>query len=197
MASSRERTPAPPSLNSWRHRLTVADYHRMGETNVLSEDIRVELIDGELTDMPPIGSRHAGIVNRISNLLTLAAQGKAIVATQNPITLGEHNEPQPDIALLRPRDDYYMSANPGPGDVFLVVEVADASLDYDRDIKIPLYARFRVSEAWLIDLQNRRLVVFLKPGRDGYEKILRPSPPRQIAPSLLPTAVIDLSNTFG
>ena len=124
-----------------RHRLTVAEYHRMAETGIFSPDARVELIEGEVIDMPPIGSLHAGTVDYIANALRLAYGGQVIVRTQNPIRLSQHSEPQPDIALLRPRPDFYRNAHPTPVDVFLTIEVADTTLAYDTQIKLPLYAR--------------------------------------------------------
>ncbi len=115
-----------------RHRLTVRDYQRMGEAGIFHEDDRVELIEGEIVDMAPIGSGHSGQVNRLSNILKLAIGERAIVAVQNPIVLGDHSSPQPDIAQLRPQADYYAAAHPQARDVLLIVEVAESSLDYDR-----------------------------------------------------------------
>jgi Uma2 family endonuclease len=195
MVSQEQKSNPSTLFAAWpRYRLSVVDYHRMGETGILSEDARVELINGELAEMPPIGSRHAGTVNRLSNLLTMAAQGKAVVATQNPVTLDDHSEPQPDIALLRPREDFYAASNPAPGDVLLLVEVAETSLEYDRNVKIPLYAQHEIPEVWLFDLRNGCLEVFQDPGPSGYQKILRPARPGEIAPSLLPTAVINVGS---
>src|SRR5262245_56809926 len=111
-----------------RHKLTVDEYRRMGAAGVLTPDARVELIDGEIIDMAPIGSRHAGVVTRIARMLERAVGDAAIVWVQNPIAVGEWSEPQPDIALLEARADFYESAHPTPQDVMLLVEVADSSL---------------------------------------------------------------------
>jgi Uma2 family endonuclease len=115
-----------PSLA--RHRFTVSDYHRMAQVGLLSKRDRVELIEGEVITMTPIGSSHAGIVNRLTRVLVQAVGDRAVIAPQNPVQLDPHNEPQPDIAVLKPRPDDYQGATPGADDVLLVVEVADSSL---------------------------------------------------------------------
>jgi Uma2 family endonuclease len=131
-----------------RHRYTLADYHRMGETGILAPDARVELIDGEIVDMPPPGSLHAGKVNRLTRLLQRAVGDDAVLLVQNPIVLGKYSAPQPDLALAMPRADFYESRHPGPDDVVLVVEVADTSWRFDRDVKVRLYAAHAVPEVW-------------------------------------------------
>jgi Uma2 family endonuclease len=123
-----------------RHRFTVDDYYKMVDNGVLTEDSRVELIDGEIVDMPPIGNEHAGNVNRFNDLFTQLFRGVATVTIQNPVRLGPRSEPQPDLAVVRRRDDYYASAHPTPADVLLLVEVAESSLAYDRETKGPLLA---------------------------------------------------------
>jgi len=131
-----------------RHRLTVDDFHRMGEAGILRADERVELIDGEVIDMAPIGSNHAGTVGFLAKRLERAVGDSAVVFVQNSLLLTASSEPQPDIMLLKPRTDFYRSAHPHPEDVLLIVEVADTTLAYDRDIKVPLYARHAIPEAW-------------------------------------------------
>lgn len=168
------------------HLLTVDDYHKMGEAGILGEDDRVELIDGELIDMAPIGSNHAGIVMRLITLLGAAVAGRAIISPQNPVRLGEHSEPQPDIAILRYRNDFYRASHPQPEDVLLLIEVADTTIHYDRDAKLPLYARHNIPEVWLIDLQQERVEISRQPSSDGYRQILRPANDERIALSLLP-----------
>lgn len=123
-----------------RRRFTVDQYHQMAEAGVLTEADRVELIAGELLEMSPIGRRHAACVNRLTRLFTSLLGESAIISVQNPIALSVHSEPQPDMALLRPRADFYASGHPGPEDVWLVVEVAETSPEYDRQIKMPEYA---------------------------------------------------------
>ena len=179
-----------------RHRLSVEDYHRMAQAGILGEDSRVELIEGEIIDMAPIGSRHAAAVKRLVRLLDRAVGDAAIVSVQDPVLLGRHSEPQPDIALLRPREDFYKSAHPGLRDVLLIIEVADASLRYDREIKVPLYARHGIVETWLVDLVNNTLVQFREPQDEGYRSETRTGSPAQISPVSLPQIRLDLTALF-
>ena len=151
-----------------RRRFTADEYHRMGEAGVFRDDDRVELVDGEIVEMTPIGSRHAACVDRLNALLQPSPAGAWHVRVQGPVRLDEYSEPEPDLSVLRSRADFYASAHPGPDDVMLVVEVADASLRYDRDIKVGLYARAGIPEAWLADLQNERVHVFTHPAPQGY-----------------------------
>jgi Uma2 family endonuclease len=169
-----------------RHKLTVADYHKMADAGILTEDDRVELIEGEIIQMPPIGSQHAGTVNRLSRRLDRAIGDMGIVAVQNPITLGGHSQPQPDIAVLKPRTDYYAQSHPSPDDVLLLIEVADSSTEYERNVKLPLYARHGIPEVWVIDLREPGLEIHRDPGPDGYRHILRPEKGERVSPSLLP-----------
>lgn len=150
------------------HLLTVADYYRMAEVGILAADVRVELIGGEIFDMAPIGSPHASVVDRLGLLLREASGRRAIIRIQSPIRLADHSEPQPDIALLRWRDDFYATAHPGPKDILLIIEVADSSLHHDRTRKLPLYARSGVPEVWLIDLAGKRIERHTQPSGEAY-----------------------------
>jgi Uma2 family endonuclease len=163
----------PPLSLAHKRLFTVEEYYRMAEAGILTEDDRVELLEGEITAMSPLGSRHAGCVNRLSNSLFEALHGRALVAVQNPIRLSPRSEPQPDLTLLRPRADSYASAHPGPEDVLLLVEVAESSAGYDRDTKLPLYARSGISECWLVDLEARRVEIHREPAPDGYRDVQR------------------------
>ncbi len=178
-----------------RHRWTVAEYHRMAEVGLLHEDSRVELIDGEIIEMAPIGSEHAGHNNYLMGCLAHRLYGKAIVAGQNPVILGGYEEPQPDIALLRWRNDYYRTAHPHAEDVLLIIEISDSTLRYDHDVKIPLYAKNGIPEVWLLDIQNRQLEIQREPINGVYQQrdCRRAG---QIAPILCPDAVIDLAELF-
>src|SRR5687768_14286477 len=129
-----------------RHRFTVDEYHRMAEAGILNEDDRVELIRGEIVQMTPIGSRHASCVARLNDLLIGHLRGRAVLWPQNPLTILPDSEPQPDVVLLRYRDDFYRNALPGPEDVALLIEIADTSLRYDQRLKAPLYAEADVAE---------------------------------------------------
>lgn len=177
-----------------RHRLTVHDYHRMGEAGILGEDDRVELIEGEIIDMTPIGSRHASAVAYISQALTLVVRGRALVWSQNPVTLTEDTEPQPDVALLHSREDYYRGSHPRPEDVLLVIEVSDSSVDYDRQVKIPLYSRHGVPEVWLLDLVEPALTIHRAPRDDAYADVWQATSLTALAPAAMPEATIDLSD---
>jgi Uma2 family endonuclease len=179
-----------------RHRLTVAEYHRMAEVGIFAPDARVELIEGAVIDMPPIGSPHAGTVDYVADVFRLACAGRAIVRVQNPVFLDLHSEPQPDIALLRPRPDYYRSSHPAPDDVLLIVEVADSSLAYDTQIKLPLYARYGIPEVWLADLANRRFLGHHTPTPTGYQHVQTLTDLSAVTPLLLPGVSIDLSDLF-
>jgi len=179
-----------------RRKLTVDDFHRMGAAGILGEDDRVELIDGEMIEMAPIGSKHFAMVNRLSRMLVFAAETQTIVSTQNPIALPPQSEPQPDVALLSPRADDYRDNLPTAADVLLLIEVADTTLAYDRDIKIPIYARPGIPEVWLFDLHSRSLSVHRDPGPNGYQKVLMPGSNETVSPVLLPYVKIDLGEVW-
>ncbi len=151
-----------------RYSFTVDEFAKMGEAGIFTEDDRVELIDGEVRDMVPIGYRHAGIVDRLNVTLIELLKRSAIVRVQNPLRLDSHNEPQPDISILRVRDDYYTTSHPKPGDTLLVIEVADSSLAYDLHEKTPQYAKSMIPELWIVDLEAGVVRVFAQPGASGY-----------------------------
>lgn len=154
-----------------RRRFTVTEYERMAAAGVLTEDDRVELIDGEIVMMAPIGSRHAGTVMLLTSLWTSRLGERVIVSVQNPVELDGHSEPQPDIALLRPRADFYRNAHPRPDDVLLLIEVADPSVEADRRVKIPLYARAGIRESGLVDLVADRLDTYRRPAAGSYQDV--------------------------
>lgn len=144
-----------------RHQLTVAEYQSMGECGVFSEDERIELIDGELIDMAPIGSRHAYTVSLLNRLFVKQAAENRLVNIQNPIQLGDHSEPEPDVTVVVNRD--YSQQHPQADDVLLLIEVADTSLDFDRTVKTPMYAQFSIPEFWIVDLEAKRIEVYREP----------------------------------
>ena len=156
-------TPVRPSTLGRAHRVSLSEYHRMGEAGILGPGLRTELIDGEVIEMPPIGHPHAGTVDLLANRLGGVVSKRALLRVQGPIWLDDYSEPLADIALLRPRADYYRGAHPGPADVLLVIEVADSSLSYDREVKLPRYALAAVPEVWLVDLSGRRLLIHRRP----------------------------------
>ncbi|HXG42619.1 MAG TPA: Uma2 family endonuclease [Dehalococcoidia bacterium] len=175
-----------------RHRFSVEDYHRMAQAGILGEDDRVELIDGEVVHMAPMGSRHGAQVRRLQRRLERALEDRASVSVQSPLRLGEFSEPEPDLALLRPREDDYASAHPGAGDVLLVIEVGDTSADYDRQVKVPLYARHGVPEVWLIDLERGQVEVYRGPQGEGYAEVLTLGPDGSLVPSAFPDLSLPL-----
>ena len=186
----------PPEVFK-RHLLTVDEYHRMAESGVLAPDARVELIEGEVLDMATIGTRHASRVKRLTQLFTAVIGKSAIVAVQDPVRLDSRSEPQPDLSVLRPRDDFYDAAHPTAADVLLLVEVSDTTSRYDREIKAPLYARHGILELWVVDLDNNLLLVHRKPGNNGYGEVLQLSAPGKLSPQALPQAVVDLSRILS
>jgi len=155
-------------LAQTKHRFTVKEYYRMAETGVLRPDARVELLNGEIIDMSPIGSSHAGTVKRFIRIFTKLAQERWQVSAQDPLHLDEHSEPEPDFMLLKPSADDYTSHHPQPEDVFLLVEVADASLDYDREQKLPVYGRAGIPEVWIVNLRDQSIEVYREPHFTGY-----------------------------
>jgi len=158
------------NLEVKRHRFTAREYRAMGDAGLLGEDDRVELVDGEIIDMAPIGSRHLSCVVALTHLLVEQAQGRFFVSVQNPVRLSERDEPQPDLTLLRRRPDPAAPGPPDPEDVLAVVEVSDTTLSYDRNVKLPLYARAGISEAWVIDLKASNVEVHSEPAPDGYRE---------------------------
>lgn len=151
-----------------KRRFTVDEFHRMGEAGVLGEDDRVELLDGEVVTMTPIGPRHAGCVRRLIAVLSRLVGDSAIVDAQNPLPLDDFTEPQPDVVLLRPRPDFYRDAHPRPADAILVIEVAETSADYDRTLKAPRHARAGVAELWIVNLAADAVDVYRGPESGGY-----------------------------
>ena len=161
----------PDTIERTRHRLRVDDYFRMGETGILGPEQRTELIDGEIFDMAPIGQDHASVVLRSNHGLMAAVGDRAMVSVQCPIRLGPYSAPEADFALLRPRADFYGTGErPGPADILLLIEVSDSSLRYDRDVKLPLYARAGIAEVWIVDINSRVIGAYREP-RDGLYRV--------------------------
>lgn len=150
-------------IDATRRLFSVEDYYRMAEAGVLGPEDRVELIDGEIIQMSAMGPRHVGCVNRAIDMFTATFRGRAIVSPQHPVRLNDYTEPQPDLALLAFRADFYASKTPTAADVLLLVEVSDTSLRYDRDVKLPRYATAGVPEVWIADLEADVLRVYREP----------------------------------
>src|SRR5271166_1491454 len=180
MSETLER-PSQPA----RHRLDVDDYYKMAEAGILKRGQRVELIDGEIIDMNPIGSPHAVVTNRLGRLLNRAVgDATAFVTVQTPLRLDPFNEPEPDLMLLRPRADDYRAGHPGAPDVLLLVEASDSSMAYDRGAKLGLYARFGVPELWIVDIAGAAVEVYRQPKDGSYASRERRSS-GSLAPALV------------
>ena len=180
-----------------RHRLDVDAYHRMAEAGIFGETQRIELIDGDLIDMAPIGQGHAAVVGGLAEALFVACAGRAIVWPQNPVRFDRHSEVQPDLAVLRRRADFYATGErPGPGDVLLLVEVADSSLRFDQTVKLPLYARAAVPEVWIVDLQRRVVDVYRGPAGPAYGEMTTRRAGERLALAAAPEIVVGLDIVF-
>jgi Uma2 family endonuclease len=180
-----------------RRRFTVDDYHRMVDAGILCENDRVELIDGEVVAMTPVGPRHNACVDRANKAFLIAVGDTAIIRTQGSVRLNDFTEPEPDIVLLRPRADFYGSAHPGPPDILLIVEIAESSLSYDVSVKARLYAETGVSEYWLADLGNGVLRCYADPAHDGYRKMREFHRGARVTPWLLPNVLLRVEDLIG
>ncbi len=149
-----------------KHLTNLDEWKRLGEANIFPPGSRVELINGEIIDMAPIGSNHSGKINRLTQLLVRLVSNQAVVSIQNPVQLGDLSEPEPDLMLLKPNDDFYSSQHPQANDVLLLIEVADSSLKFDQNQKLRLYAMHNISEYWLLNIKDCCIEVYRQP-HDG------------------------------
>jgi Uma2 family endonuclease len=175
---------------------TVDDYYRMADAGILTQDDRVELIEGVIIQMPPVGSRHSWSVRRIARLFHETVGRRAEIAVQDPLRLSTLSEPVPDLVLLHPRSDY-QTHQPETSDALLVVEVADSTLTYDRRTKVPLYAREGVPEMWLVEIPNSRVTVHREPTPDGYQLTQAYRPGKQITLLAFPDITISVQDILG
>lgn len=180
-----------------RRLFTVEEYYRMAEAGIISKDERVELIEGEIVAMAAIGTGHAACVDRLNYFLSQRVGNRALVRVQNPTRLDRFSEPQPDIALLRPRADFYAFAHPGPADVSLVVEVADTTVGFDREVKIPLYARAGIPEAWLVDLTGDCMTAYRKPSAQVSQDVQRLQRGQSLFPEAFPDCALAVEDILG
>jgi Uma2 family endonuclease len=174
------------------HRFSVTDYYRLAEIGVLHPDARVELLDGLIFDLCPVSPFHAAVTRRISQPFLEQPEERCIVSIRNPVRLDEFSEPEPDVVLLKYRPDYYSKRHPGPEDVFLLIEAADISLDYDRD-KISNYGRAEIGEVWIVNLLDQTIEVHREPNFNGYgsKTILRAGD--KATPQAFPDAIVDVA----
>ncbi|MGI8554167.1 MAG: Uma2 family endonuclease [Dehalococcoidia bacterium] len=180
-----------------RRLFNVEEYERMGETGILHEEERVELLDGEILQMAAMGSRHAGCVEFLVEWFIARLAGRVIVRVQNPVRLRPRSQPEPDLALLRPRADRYRSAHPGPEDVYLIIEVAESSLAYDRDRKLPRYAKAGIPEVWIVDLIGERVSLYRAPHADRYQQISVAERGGTLTPEAFPELSLPVAELLG
>ena len=184
-----------------QHRFTRRQYHRMAETGVLESGARVELLNGQIIDMSPIGPFHGGVVKRLIRLFSNLSRGRWLMSAQDPTELDDYSEPQPDIMLLKPSADDYTTRHPEPADIFLLIEVSDSSLDRDRGEKLEAYARAGISEVWIVNLCDERVEVYREPlsGKYGQTLVAEPggSTGGQLRPLAFPDAVVDVASLLA
>ncbi|MFB2980585.1 Uma2 family endonuclease [Microseira sp. BLCC-F43] len=185
------------SVQLLRRKFTVEQYQKMVESGIIAEGERVELIRGEIIEMTPIGRRHAAGVNRLVRLFTQLLGDRAILSPQNPVELDDNSEPQPDIALLHPRPDFYEAGHPQPQDIFLLVEVADSTVETDREVKIPLYAEQSIVEVWLVDINAQCVEVYRNPTPTGYQSIQKFQRGQNLAIQAFPDINITIDQILG
>lgn len=194
-------TQAPTLLDAVkvRHRrFTVNEIYAMLAAGVLTEDDRLELIEGELIEMNLIGSRHSSIVKRLIRIFEPQMANRAILSIQDPIRLDGENEPVPDAALLRYREDIYEDSHPGPADVLLIIEVSDTTLRFDRQVKSRLYAKFGIPEYWVVDVDARTLEVFREPRDEGYAtSMMLKKPDETVSPLAFDGLAVRLKDITG
>jgi Uma2 family endonuclease len=182
------------SAPTQHHKFSHRDYRRMAETGVLHPTARVELMDGIINDMSPIGPFHGGVTIHLNEIFQAASRGRWLVSIQSSIHLGEHSEPQPDIILARRMPDYYRSGHPEPEDIFLLIEVADTSLEYDRGPKLSMYSRANIREVWIVDLNELTIEVYREPSYSGYKSKTILSAGDYARPSAFPDVAVDVGD---
>lgn len=180
-----------------QHRFTVREYHQMGEAGIFTEDDRVELLEGKIYAMSPIGSQHAACVSRLIRVFTKKLDEQAIVSVQNPVELNDRSEPEPDLAILLARDDFYAEQHPKPADVLLLIEVSEATLRFDREVKLPLYAQNGIAEVWIIDLKRAGVEVYRDPQDGVYGQKLTLKRGQKITPEKLPFLELTVQELLG
>ena len=178
-------------------RFNVDEYHRMAAAGILTEDDPVELIEGEIVEMPPMGSIHAARVSRLNRLLSSKVGDLVDARVRLPVRLDDHSEPEPDLALVQLRADFYAAAHPGPDDMLLVIEVADTTARYDRTIKGALYARAGIPEYWLVDLQRGHVEVRREPTGGRYRAVQVFRRGEQLRSEALPGLEIAVDDSLG
>ena len=180
-----------------RHRFRVDEYYRMAESKILAPGQRVELIEGEIVDIAPIGRRHMACVDRLNQDFILGLGHWAIVRVRGPLRLHDYSEPEPDLVILRPRPDFYAEGHPGPEDTLLVIEVADTTERYDRQVKVPLYARAGIPEVWLVDLVARIVTAYRQPHAGAYADVVVATGADELSALALPELTLTAARILG
>lgn len=185
----------PMRIEAPTYRFTVEEYRKLGEVGILDEDDRIELLEGELVIMSPVGYRHALTINRLIEFFSDGRKDRYIVSPQNPVVIYPASEPQPDVVLVRRSPKVYQTDHPGPADVLLLVEVADSSLSYDRGAKLRAYSRAGINEFWIVNLTENSIDIYRKPGAEGYEETARFRLGQSVAPLAFPDLAVTVSDT--
>ena len=179
-----------------KHPISAEEYLRMGEAGVFAPEARLELIEGEILEMAPIGPPHAGLVARLHRLFVQRAGALAVVWGQSPVVISDRSGPQPDLAVLKARKDDYMGSHPRASDVLLAVEVSDTTLRFDLKTMAPLYARCGIAELWIVDVNEQALHVFREPSKGGYRTTFSAKAGEGVTCGALPQVVIEVAELF-
>jgi Uma2 family endonuclease len=180
-----------------RTRISTNRYQMMVATGVLTKYDRVELIEGDMLEMAPIGTKHSAITSRLNELFVLAVARSATVVVGGPVNLGEFSEPQPDLMILRRRADFYSGKIPESADVLLLIEVSDTSLHFDQGVKLNLYARYGISEYWVVDVEGKRVVTYQEPAAKRYIRKVEFAAADAVVPQAFPDVTIVVEGIFG
>jgi hypothetical protein len=180
-----------------QYRFTADEFEQMGRAGIFHEDQRLELVDGIVLEMSPIGTDHAACVDRLNRILSRCVGDRAIVRVQGPVRLGLHSESMPDLAILNQRDDFYARAHPQPDDILLIIEVADTTVEYDRDTKMPLYATAGIPEAWLVDLEDETITAYREPTTGGFRQQEQYHRGHRIKSVSVPGLEVDVAAVLG
>jgi Uma2 family endonuclease len=180
-----------------KHKVSVSEWHKMVKYNIFPPEARMELIEGEIIDMAPIGPSHAGCVIKLIDLFANQKEKSALLNVQNPIQLGNASEPEPDLALLRPASHFYRERHPTAEDILLLIEVSDTTVKHDREVKIPLYAKDGIVECWRVDLNEFQVEVYLNPTANGYTSQRIFESVQTLIPSQLPHIEIPVSEILS
>ena len=178
-------------------RFSVDEYYAMAEAGILARDERVELIEGEIITMSPIGNPHGAGVDRATDLIVPLVTGRAIVRVQAHVRLADNCQPEPDLMLLARRDDFYSTEAPGPSDVLLLIEVADSSLSYDRNRKLPLYARYSIPEVWIENIPDCVIEAYSNSVNGEYTEMRTYRPGETITPQAFPDLQLPVTQLVG